>query len=130
MKFNGLLLIITLLFFSCSDVTENIIENAIPDPETLEVGIKNNTNYRFTRTEIITNNSTYVYQIVEQESYSEFFEMAYIYSEVEIKIQTNNGYFSFTPSHYIEDTKVTKGLYYFEVNISNNETVSLTRKKF
>jgi len=130
MKFKWFLLIITLLFFSCSDVTENIIENAIPDPETLEVGIKNNTNYRFIRTEIITNNNTYVYQVIEPDAISNFIEMAFIYSEVELKIQTDDGYFSFSPSHYLEDTKVTKGLYYFEVNISNNKTVSITRKTF
>lgn len=130
MKFKGFLLTIALLFFSCSEVTENWIENTLSEPETLEVGIKNNTNLRFTRTEVISNNNTYVFQIIEPQSFSEFFEMAYIYSEVEIRIQTDTGYFSFSPSHYMEDTKVTKGLYYFEVNMSNNQTVSITRKTF
>ncbi|WP_417855953.1 hypothetical protein [Xanthomarina gelatinilytica] len=49
---------------------------------------------------------------------------------MELRIQTDDSYFSFSPSHYLEDTKVTKGLYYFEVNISNNKTVSITRKTF
>ncbi|HAB26880.1 MAG TPA: hypothetical protein DCE27_03285, partial [Xanthomarina gelatinilytica] len=89
-----------------------------------------NTNYRFNRTEIISNNNTYVYQVIEPDAISNFIEMAFIYSEVELKIQTDDGYFSFSPSHYLEDTKVTKGLYYFEVNISNNQTVSITRKIF
>jgi hypothetical protein len=130
MKFKGIILIIMLMVLSCSEVTENLIDNAFPDPPTLDVGIKNNTNYRFTRTEIISDTRTFVYQIVEPGEFSNFLEMASIYSEAEIRIQTENAYFSFTPSHYIEDTKVTKGWYYFEVNISNNQTVSITRKTY
>lgn len=130
MKFNGFLLVIALLLFSCNEVTDNLLDEVIPEPDTLEVGIKNNTNYRFNRTEIISNNNTFVYQVIEPDAISNFIEMAFIYSEVELKIQTDDGYFSFSPSHYLEDTKVTKGLYYFEVNISNNKTVSITRKTF
>lgn len=118
------------MVLSCSEVTDNLIENTIPEPKTLEIGIKNDTNHRFTRTEIISDNSTFVYQIIEPGEFSNFHEMAYIYSEAEIRIQTADAYFSFIPSHYLEDTKVTKGLYYFEVNIYNNQTVSIIRKKF
>lgn len=130
MKIKGIILLGILLFFSCTEVTENIIENAIPEPSKLEVGIKNNSSYRFNRTEIISNNSTIVYQIIEPGQFSDFLEMGYIYSEAEIRIQTENGYFSFSPLLYIEDTKVTNGLYYFEVNILNNQTVYITRKTF
>ena len=130
MKFKGFLFLVVLLIISCSELTNNIIENNIPEPKKLEVGIKNNTNYRFIRTEIIADNATFVYQILEPGEFSEFLEMLHIYSEAEIRIQTTDSYFSFSPSHYNEDTKVTNGLYYFEINISNNQTVSITRKTF
>ncbi|MCX7548774.1 hypothetical protein OS188_12500 [Xanthomarina sp. F1114] len=130
MKFKGFLFLAVLLTISCSELTNNIIENNIPESKKLEVGIKNNTNYRFIRTEIIADNTTFVYQVLEPGEFSEFLEMLHIYSEAEIRIETADAYFSFSPSFFNEDTKVTNGLYYFEVNISNNQTVSITRKTF
>ncbi|MEO8933689.1 MAG: hypothetical protein ABI295_05230 [Xanthomarina sp.] len=118
-----------LIIFSCSEVTENLIENNFPAPTKLEVGIKNNSTLKFTRTEIITDFGTYTYQVLHPGQLSEFFEMLYVYSEAEIRIHTENGYFSFKPSHYIETTKITKGLYYFEVRMGANQTLSITRKK-
>ncbi|HLV39086.1 hypothetical protein [Xanthomarina sp.] len=130
MKIKGFLLVAIWFVFSCSELTENLIENNIPAPKKLEVGIKNNTDYRFIRTELISDSGTFVYQIIEPGEFSNFFEMASIYSEAEIRIQTENSYVSFLPFQYLEDTKVTKGWYYFEVNIANNQTVSITRKTY
>lgn len=130
MKFKKFLFLALILAFSCSEITDNIIENNIPAPKILEVGIKNNTDYKFIRTEIISDNGTFVYQVLEPGEFSEFLEMLHIYSEAEIRIQTPDSYFSFSPWYLDEDTKVTKGLYFFEVNIDNNQTVSITRKTF
>ncbi|MCX7551286.1 hypothetical protein [Xanthomarina sp. F2636L] len=130
MKFKTFLFLALILVFSCSEVTDNIIENNVPVPKNLEVGIKNNTDFRFIRSEIIADNSTFVYQILEPGEFSEFLEMYQIYSEAEIRIQTADAYFSFSPSHFNEDTKVTNGLYYFEINMNSNQTISITRKTF
>ncbi len=40
MKFNGFLLVIALLLFSCNEVTDNLLDEVIPEPDTLEVGKK------------------------------------------------------------------------------------------
>ncbi|EGV43114.1 hypothetical protein BZARG_1033 [Bizionia argentinensis JUB59] len=130
MKFIVLLIsLVTLL--SCSRATEIIIDQALPGFKTLDIGIKNNTNTKFLRTEIVTSNGNLVFQQIEPNSYSNFYEISAIYSEVEITVQTANGYYSFLPSSYGEDTKVTQGNYYFEVSIEipgNNLVV--TRKSF
>lgn len=130
MKYIVLLIsLITLL--SCSRATEIIIDQALPEPKTLDIGIKNNTNTKFLRTEIVTSNGKLVFQQIEPNSYSNFYEISAIYSEVEITVKTANGYYSFSPSSYDEDTKVTQGTYYFEVSIEiPGNNLIVTRKSF
>lgn len=128
---NVILLIVLLTIFSCSRATEAIIENAFPEPEGLEIGIKNNTNTTFLRTEIVAANVNLVFQQIDANSYSGFYEVRAVYSEVEITVQTETGYYSFLPSSYDENTLVTKGRYYFEVSIKiPGNSLVVTRKSF
>lgn len=116
---------------SCSRATDAIIDSAFPEPEKLEIGIKNNTNTTFLRTEIVASNGNLVFQQIPPNSYSGFYEMSAMYSEVEITVQTETGYYSFSPTSYDEDTRVTKGRYYFEVSIEiPGNTLLVTRKPF
>jgi len=125
------LLCVLVVFSSCSHVTENIIDEAFPEPEGLEIGVKNNTNLTFLRTEILAANGNLVFQQIAPNSYSGFYEMSAIYSEVEITVQTENGYYSYKPTSYNQDTRVTKGRFYFEVSIiTPGNTLVVTRKSF
>ncbi|MGY0391225.1 hypothetical protein ACW5R3_01535 [Bizionia sp. KMM 8389] len=120
-----------LLFLSCSEVTDSIIENSFPDDTGLEVGIKNNTNVKFLRTEVKMANGNLIFQQIEPHNFSEFYAVSALYSQAEITIQTANAYYSFTPNQLDENTRVTEGRYYFEISIeSPNNTLVITRKSF
>ncbi|TYB78710.1 hypothetical protein [Bizionia myxarmorum] len=128
---NSLLLFMLLSILSCSRATDALINEAFPPPQNLEIAIKNNTNTKLLRTEIITANGSLVFQQIEPESYSGFYEVSAVYSEVEITVQTANGFYAYSPVRYDENTLVTKGRYYFEVSLEipgNNLVV--TRKSF
>lgn len=116
---------------SCSRATDAIIDNVFPEPEGLEIGIKNNTNITFLRTEILTPNGNMVFQQIPAHSYSGFYTIPAVYDKVEMTVQTKNGYYSYKPIFYSEDTRVTKGRYYFEVSIEiPKNTLIITRKSF
>ena len=115
--------------FSCSYIINKTLENNISDSDNLEVAIKNNTNVTFNRTELTTSDGTVVYQVTNPGALSNFIELNFVYSEVALTIETDEGFFSFTPNSLNENTKVTKGMYYFEVNFVDDQTISITRKK-
>lgn len=131
-SFKYLLLLISLVsIFSCSRTRDILINETLPEPETLEITIKNNSNITFLRTEVIASNTHLVFQQIEPNNYSGFYEVPAVYSEIEITIQTSTGYYSFTPNNYEENTLVTEGRFYFEVSISApNNTLVITRKQF
>lgn len=118
-----------LLFCSCSEIIDNVIENAIPEPDTLEIGIKNSTNYVFNRVEITTKSGfIHVFQVTDPGYYSNFQVSDYAYDEVQIVIFTDVKNYAFTPIYFSEDTKVSKGIYYYDISIQNTNLL-ITRNK-
>ncbi|MCB0461984.1 MAG: hypothetical protein KDC81_04710 [Flavobacteriaceae bacterium] len=125
-----ILLLVVLLFCSCSDIIENAIENAIPEPETLEIGIKNNSSVVFNRIEITTKSGLrHVFQVTDPTAFSEFQVSDFSYSEAEIIIMTEHKNYAFSPLFYDESTKENKGRFYYDISIENN-TLLITRHKF
>jgi len=124
------ILLIGFVFYDCSHITENVIENNFPD-DALEVGVKNNTPYLFKRTEISNDGHTYVYQQIAPNQLSEFKSFNKVYSDVEIRIETDHMIFHKSPNVYNEESLVTTGDYYFEISLtSNGQDIIVTRKSF
>jgi len=124
-------LLITILFFSCSEVIDQAVDNAIPDPETLQIAVKNSTSQNFTRVEVKTRSGyRHIFQQTGPDQYTGFQESNVSYDKTEVIIQTETSYYSFTPSNYNEETKATKGRYYYDISILSNETLSVIRKRF
>jgi len=125
------LLLVSIVLFSCSEVIDQAVDNAIPDPETLQIAVKNNSSETFTRIEVRTRSGyTHVFQQTQAGMYSGFQESNVSYSKTEVVIQTESGYYSFSPLSYNEETKVIKGRYYYDISILNNDTLSVIRKRF
>ena len=129
------LLFVSVLLFSCSDILEHVIENtidnAIPDPEALQIGVKNNSNVVFTSIEIISQSGlSLIFQETQPGYYSEFRTSDYAFSQTEIAVQTVTGYYFFIPISFSDETRVTKGKYYYDISILNSDTLLVTRKPF
>ncbi len=115
------LLLTLITFYSCSDIFERIIDNAIPEPETLQISIKNTTQYTFENSQIVIDGYTYYFQDIPPNYFSGSHVFAYAYSDAFIRVKINGNLFIYSPLVNDESTKVTKGTYTFEVSILNYE---------
>ncbi|MFD2551496.1 hypothetical protein ACFSQP_06675 [Bizionia sediminis] len=129
MKQIVILFLVMGLSVSCSHTTEQLIDQAFPKPKTLQIGIKNNTLFPFLRTEVTTTAGTIVFQQIPANSYSEFYEIPELFSEAPIQVQMPDNYYSYEVLNYDVSTRVTEGIYYFEVSVKLPEnTLLITRK--
>ena len=92
------ILFVSILMFSCSYIVDQAVENTIQDPETLEIAVKNNSTQTFNRIEIRTRHGyTHIFQVTDVNMYSGFQISDESYSEAEIVVQTESGFYSYSP---------------------------------
>ncbi|MFB9052030.1 hypothetical protein ACFFVB_02955 [Formosa undariae] len=136
MKLNGYLLRIGFLFInvcllvSCEQIIENATDELIPEPESLMVGLLNNTPYNWKRAEIRSGNLIQNYDSTIKGAFSFYKPFNSIHSEAVILIQTEQEIFRYTPKFYDESTEVTEGTFYFEVSLVDLKTLDIKRKSF
>ncbi|MHA7942429.1 hypothetical protein ACJOV8_005115 [Formosa sp. 3Alg 14/1] len=118
------------LLTSCEQIIDNVTDDLIPEPESLMVGLRNNTPYNWKRAEIRSGNVIQIYDNTKKGTYSAYKLFNSIHSEAVILIQTEQEVFRYTPKFYDESTEVTEGTYYFEVSLVDLKTLVIKRKSF
>jgi len=118
------------LLTSCDQIVDHVTDDLIPDPETLMVGLRNNTPYNWERAEIRSGHVIQIYDNTKKGSYSAYKPFNSLHSEAVILIQTAQEVFRFTPKFYDESTVVTEGTYHFEVSLVDLKTLVIKRKSF
>lgn len=102
---------------SCSEILETAIDNAIPEPATLTISIKNNTQFNMEDPQIIMDGYTFYYQDIDPGYHSEGHSSPYAYSEAFIRVKINGKLFVYSPLVYDQNSIVTEGSYSYHVDI-------------